>query len=159
MDAFLYVNRLVSLLVTCKGRFVARSRSERQRINRVLRVLLNINCGVAPVNEICRVIARKNHRSFPEWRVPMFLFCPVASLSIVHQLLCCLQVHPVRVDNPWFLFQVERVWFREDFFCAEFLLIDRGGVRRVRVSDESVEAAGLLAVQVVPSRDLLNYKT
>ena len=163
MIALLDTNRLTPdlvKLVSCELLLVAgASLAERQRVNRVLRLLLDVGVviAVAPVGIRVLISGRLEHGSVAEVRHWNPGFRSAALFHIVKLFLGRLEVHPVWVQQSGFFLQVKRLLGRELDFGSELLLVGGVCLGGVRESDETVVAASTPAVVLVAGWELFDY--
>jgi len=160
--ALLNSYRLVSYflhLVRREAHFVLRVGAEGQSVDWILGVFLveHIRIAVLPVGVIHLVTAHELHGALPKNAVVDFGFGTLALLAIMNDALGSVHVHCVRVDDFSFLLEIKclLVIFGVCVLTLEFFLIEGGGLAWIGVSDEPVVAAGTLAIQMVPSWQLL----
>ena len=164
VEQFLHSLQLFRLPL-CKIVFVCRASIERQRVVRVLRVLLmeDIVLAVVPVGERGAVRAGLLNRSRRLNDLIHFPRGPLALLPAELSFVCCREVHPVRVNNLAFLLQIESLFVWLDFRLSQLAVVILAIVREeclgVRIFDESIGAAGHAGTLIlVPSWQRIDYE-
>ena len=161
---FLHSLELCSLPL-CKIVFVSWATIERQRVVRVLRVLLveDIILAVIPIGEWSTIRTRLLDR--PRWLNNLIHFTrgSFSFLSAELSFIRCGKVHSVWIDNLALLFQIESLFMRLDLSLHQFAVIILAIVREerfwIRIFNKSISAAGHpCALTLVASWQLINYK-
>ncbi len=113
--------------------------------------------SIFPVREIILVATRQHHGSVAESLFLMLRCGSLASCAIVNVALSRLEIHLVRIYYFCLLFEVECLFvvFGELADFTELFLVERFGLRRVRIPYEPIVASGAFAIQVVSHWQLL----
>ena len=164
VEHFLHSLQLLRLPL-CKIVFVCRTAIERQRVVRVLRVLLveDIIFAVVPVGERGVIRTGLLNRSGRLDNLINFSRGSLALFPAELGLICCRKVHPVWVDNLALLFQIERllVWLnlRLRQLAVVILAIVRKECLGVRIFHKSICATGHAgALILIPSWQRIDYE-
>jgi hypothetical protein len=165
VHAFLHADGLVAdfrHLVWGEGLLVLGVAAERQRVDRVLWVLLmeNVSVAISPVRVVHLVRTVELHWLLAELVVKIDQVSTLPVAAVVNLTLSRLQIHLVGIDDLGFLLQVESalVVLCKSTFTLKLFLVVAVGFGRVWVAYKSIVATCLSSIQVVTNWHLFDFR-